>query len=128
MPPAARVADAHVCPMSEGPKPHVGGPVLPAGEPTVLIGFMPAARAGDKAVCIGPPDTISQGEPSVLIGSSEAARIGDPTVHGGKIVSGCFTVVIGSNNQVEALRLAAMDGSPFCEECERAAREAEGSA
>lgn len=124
MPPAARVADAHTCPAPS----HVGGPILPAGEPSVLIGFMPAARAGDTAVCAGPPDTIAQGEASVLIGNSEAARIGDPTAHGGKVVSGCFSVIIGSNNQVETLRLAAQDGAPFCEECERAAREAEGSA
>ena len=48
MPPAARVGDMHTCPMSDGPKPHVGGPILPPGAPTVLIGGMPAARVGER--------------------------------------------------------------------------------
>ena len=75
--------------------PHVGGPILPAGEPTVLIGFMPAARVGDMLVCVGPPDTIASGSGTVLIGNKLAARLGDPTSHGGKIVLGCPTVLIG---------------------------------
>ena len=88
----------HVCPKVEpGPVPHVGGPILPAGEPTVLIGFMPAARRGDMAVCVGPPDSILLGSPSVLIGHKEAARVGDPTEHGGMIVMGCPTVLIGAS-------------------------------
>ena len=95
MPPAARVTDMHVCPMSDGPKPHVGGPILPPGEPTVLIGMLPAARVTDICVCVGPPDMIVMGSTSVIIGGLPAARINDPTVHGGKIVMGCFTVMIG---------------------------------
>ncbi len=125
MPPAARVADLHVCPMTD-PKPHVGGPVLPPGQATVIIGYSPAARAGDKATCVGPVDTISAGEPSVIIGDKDAARQFDPTAHGGKVTTGCLTVIIGSNNQVETLRLAAMDGTPFCEECEKAAEQGNG--
>jgi uncharacterized Zn-binding protein involved in type VI secretion len=61
----------------------------------VLIGFMPAARVGDMAVCVGPPDTIVKGSMSVMIGGMPAARIGDQTTHGGVIVVGCFTVMIG---------------------------------
>jgi uncharacterized Zn-binding protein involved in type VI secretion len=96
MPPAARLSDMHVCPMVEpGPVPHVGGPILPPCEPTVLIGFMPAARVGDMAVCVGPPDTIAMGSATVLIGNKMAARIGDPTQHGGVIVSGFPQVMIG---------------------------------
>ena len=96
MPPAARISDMHVCPKVEpGPVPHVGGPILPPGEPTVLIGGTPAARVGDKAVCVGPPDTISQGSGTVQIGGKAAARLGDSTDHGGSIVLGCFTVIIG---------------------------------
>ncbi len=96
MPPAARVGDMHVCPMVDpGPKPHVGGPVLPAGCPTVLIGFMPAARVMDTCTCVGPPDAIARGSPTVLIGNMMAARIGDQTVHGGTITVGCPTVIIG---------------------------------
>ena len=96
MPPAARITDLHICPMVEpGPVPHVGGPILPAGEPTVLIGGLPAARVGDKAVCVGPPDTIIAGSGTVLIGGKPAARMGDSTAHGGVIILGCSTVIIG---------------------------------
>ncbi len=86
----------HVCPMIDpGPKPHVGGPILPPCEPTVLIGFLPAARIGDMATCVGPPDSIVAGSSSVMIGYKPAARIGDATAHGGVIVAGCPTVMIG---------------------------------
>lgn len=95
MPPAARVSDMHVCPMFDGPKPHVGGPILPPGCPTVLIGYLPAARVSDMATCVGPPDTIIMGSTSVIIGGMPAARLGDSTAHGGVIVMGCFTVMIG---------------------------------
>jgi uncharacterized Zn-binding protein involved in type VI secretion len=78
------------------PIPHVGGPILPPGCPTVLIGGMPAARVGDMATCVGPPDTIiPPGSPSVLIGGMPAARMGDMTAHGGSIVLGFPTVLIG---------------------------------
>lgn len=66
---AARLGDAHVCPMFDGPKPHVGGPVVPPCSPTVLIGGRPAARVGDMAICLGPPDSIALGDPTVLIGT-----------------------------------------------------------
>ena len=95
MPFAARLSDMHVCPMVTGLVPHVGGPVLPACCPTVEIGFLPAARIGDMATCVGPPDVIAQGSSSVFIGNMPAARIGDMTAHGGVIVVGCPTVVIG---------------------------------
>ncbi|XXX80123.1 PAAR domain-containing protein [Sorangium sp. So ce134] len=121
MPAAARISDMHTCPKVEpGPVPHVGGPVG-VGEATVLIGFMPAARVGDAAICVGPPDSIKEGEPTVLIGGKAAARIGDPTSHGGVVVAGCPTVNIGSSAQAEALRT----DKPFCEECEAKARERE---
>ena len=123
MPPAARVGDMHVCPKVEpGPVPHVGGPILPPGEPTVLIGFMPAAREGDMAVCVGPPDKIAKGSSSVLIGNKPAARLGDPMEHGGTIVVGFPTVLIGDAgsggggpSQGGALASAAAAGAPFCE-------------
>lgn len=92
---AARVSDMHVCPMVNGVVPHVGGPVLPAGCPTVLIGSLPAARVGDLCTCVGPPDAIVIGSATVLIGGMPAARMGDSTAHGGIIVIGCPTVLIG---------------------------------
>ena len=94
MMPAARISDMHVCPMVTGVVPHVGGPVC-KGEPTVIIGFMPAARLGDQCVCVGPPDMIAKGSATVKIGFMPAARMGDMTVHGGSIILGFPTVLIG---------------------------------
>ncbi|MEN0006797.1 MAG: PAAR domain-containing protein [Bacteroidota bacterium] len=93
--PAARVTDMHVCPMVTGVVPHVGGPILPPGAPTVLIGGLPAARVGDMATCTGPPDSIIMGSTTVLIEGMPAARLGDSTAHGGTIVAGEMTVLIG---------------------------------
>jgi|TARA_R110002096_G_scaffold117213_5_gene254039 uncharacterized Zn-binding protein involved in type VI secretion len=94
--PAARITDMHVCPMvNPGGAPHVGGPILPPGEATVLIGGMPAARVGDMATCAGPPDSIVAGSSTVFIGGMPAARMGDSTTHGGSIVAGMATVLIG---------------------------------
>lgn len=96
--PAARVSDPHVCPMvtpGTPPIPHVGGPILPPGCPTVLIAGLPAARATDMCTCVGPPDVVAKGSVTVLIGSLPAARMGDTTAHGGTIVIGAPTVLIG---------------------------------
>ncbi len=98
MPPAARVGDMHTCPMQTPgvpPIPHVGGPIMPPGAPTVLICGMPAATMGDMCVCVGPPDTIAKGSATVLIGGKPAARMGDTTAHGGSVVLGAPTVMIG---------------------------------
>ena len=97
MPFAARILDMHVCPMvtpGTPPIPHVGGPIL-KGCPTVLIGCIPAARVGDQAMCVGPPDVIAMGSFTVIIGGQFAARIGDMTAHGGNITVGLPTVNIG---------------------------------
>lgn len=122
MPPAARVGDMHTCPLATPgtpPIPHVGGPILPPGCPTVLIGMMPAARVGDMAMCVGPPDAIAMGSPTVLIGGMMAARMGDPTVHGGVVTVGFPTVQIGvvgmGGPQGGGLTSAAQTGAPFCE-------------
>src|SRR3982751_6770297 len=96
--PAARLTDMHVCPMvTPGlpPIPHVGGPITGPGCPTVLIGGMPAAVMGDMCVCVGPPDTIILGSVGVFIGGKPAARMGDSCAHGGTIVVGMPTVLIG---------------------------------
>jgi uncharacterized Zn-binding protein involved in type VI secretion len=92
---AARVSDMHVCPMVTGVVPHVGGPIMPPGCPTVLIGGLPAARVGDMVTCTGPPDSIVKGSATVLIGGMPAARMGDTTAHGGNIILGAPTVMIG---------------------------------
>lgn len=93
--PAAFVGCLHTCPMVDVLVPHVGGPILPPGVPTVLIGGMPAAVVGGLCTCVGPPDTILPGAPTVLLGGMPAARMGDPTAHGGVIVLGMPTVLIG---------------------------------
>lgn len=98
MPNAARLTDMHTCPMQTPglpPVPHVGGPIIGLGVPTVLIGKLPAAVMGDMATCVGPPDTIIKGSTTVMIGGKPAARMGDTTAHGGSIIMGCPTVIIG---------------------------------
>ncbi|SKB82891.1 Zn-binding Pro-Ala-Ala-Arg (PAAR) domain-containing protein, incolved in TypeVI secretion [Sphingobacterium nematocida] len=95
---AARITDLHLCPMvTPGipPIPHVGGPIIGPGIPTVLIGNLPAAVMGDTCVCTGPPDSIISGSKTVFIGGKPAARLGDPCAHGGSIVLGCVNVLIG---------------------------------
>lgn len=95
MPPAARLTDMHACPQVTVLVPHVGGPISGPCVPTVLIGNLPAATVTDMAVCVGPPDTIAKGSTSVLIGGLPAARMGDTCAHGGAIVVGLPTVLIG---------------------------------
>ena len=143
--PAARVTDLHVCPMFDGPKPHVGGPIIPPCEMTVITGGMPQARVSDKAICVGPIDVIVKGSATVLVGKLPAARMGDMTAHGGVITTGCFTVLIGDAGgggggggggaamseaaafgdpiaQAEAQIEAAKTGKPFCAQCAAAAK------
>ncbi|GAB59482.1 MULTISPECIES: PAAR domain-containing protein [Rheinheimera] len=98
MPPAARLTDMHQCPMQTPglpPIPHVGGPVVGPGVPTVLIEKLPAAVLGDNCVCVGPPDSIIKGSATVMIGGKPAARLGDNCAHGGTVVMGAATVMIG---------------------------------
>ena len=122
----------HVCPMvNPGPVPHVGGPILPACSLNVLTGNLPQARVTDKALCAGPPDTIVKGSTGVFVNNLPAARIGDMTAHGGVIVAGFPTVLIGETMggpagpgfgaaggaappaEKPCLKTAAKAGSPF---------------
>ncbi len=98
MPAAARITDMHECLMetpSIPPIPHVGGPIIGPGVPNVLIGGLPAAKMGDVCICVGPPDSVVKGSNTVLIGGFSAVRMGDGTAHGGAIVTGFPTVIIG---------------------------------
>ncbi len=92
--PASRIGDMHVCPLLTVLVPHIGGPVA-IGFPTVLTGMMPQARVGDMCVCVGPPDVIALGSFTVLVGGMPAARMGDLTAHGGTLILGYPTVLIG---------------------------------
>ncbi|GLC25021.1 PAAR domain-containing protein [Roseisolibacter agri] len=93
--PAARITDMHVCPMVTGVVPHVGGPIVQPGGPTTLISALPAATVTSMCVCVGPPDLIALGSFTVLVSSKPAARMGDMTAHGGAIVLGAPTVLVG---------------------------------
>lgn len=138
--PAARIGDMHTCPMVTGVVPHVGGPILPPCAPTVLTGGIPQARVSDMLTCVGPPDVIAMGSMTVLVGGLPAARMGDQTVHGGVIVLGLPTVLIGDVGggggggaisavlgaaasiakpaaQALANKAAAKARAPFCERC-----------
>ena len=132
--PSARITDMHTCPLiNPGPVPHVGGPLV-TGAVTVIVGKMPASRVTDTCICVGPPDTVAKGSSSVLIEGKPAARISDTTAHGGVIVSGFPTVLIGDkggggsggshsampglSRQANALLQAAREQTPFCEQCE----------
>ncbi len=138
--PAARLGDMHQCPAYSGKAAHSGGPITGPGCPTILIGGMPAAVMTDLCVCNGPPDTIVKGSTGVFFGGKPAARMGDQCAHGGKIVVGCPTVLIGDNaggmplailldmvkvvpqlSQQIAMKQAAETGAPFCEKCDVAA-------
>lgn len=100
--PAARVTDMHTCPMSDGPKPHVGGPILPPGNPLVLVGNMPSAVIGNMCTCVGPPDILAMGATTVLIGGRFAVRQTDMTAHGGVVVIGLPTVFIGGATSISS--------------------------
>lgn len=94
--PAARMLDMHICPAVTVLVPHVGGPIIGPCQPNVLIEFLPAARVTDMAVCVAPvPDVIVKGSATVLIGGLPAARLTDMTAHGGMIIQGAMTVLIG---------------------------------
>lgn len=98
MPPAARLTDFHECPMEDPapvPIPHVGGPIVGPGAPTVIIEGMPASVVGDMLICVGPPDAVVKGSTTVMIEGRPAARMGDETAHGGTILTGAPTVMIG---------------------------------
>jgi uncharacterized Zn-binding protein involved in type VI secretion len=96
MPPVARITDMHTCPMvNPGQVPHVGGPIIGPGAATVLMGGLPAALVGDSCVCVGPPDTIAKGSGTVMVTGKPVARMGDSTAHGGVIVAGLPTVMVG---------------------------------
>jgi uncharacterized Zn-binding protein involved in type VI secretion len=95
VPLAARLTDMHVCPMITGIVPHVGGPVMGPGAATVLTCYLPQAQATNMCLCVGPLDVIAMGSPTVLAGGLPAARMGDPTAHGGVIILGAPTVIIG---------------------------------
>ena len=92
---AARITDTHVCPAFTGPVPHVGGPIAVPGAPTVLVGGLPAAGIGSLCICVGPPDSIIKASATVTMGGKPAARMLDSCAHGGMVMLGCLTVMVG---------------------------------
>ena len=123
MHPAARLGDNHTCPMlNPDESPHTGGPIS-EGEGSVLVGYMPAARLGDQATCLGPTDAISTGTGSILISYMPAAALGDQTVHGGFIAQGENTVLLGDSaagaggSTGATMRAARKEARPLCDVC-----------
>ena len=110
--PVARLGDMHTCPMIEGPKPHVGGPVASSGAPTVFAENMPIAVVGDSVTCNGALDTILIGSSTVFACNKPVARMGDSTVHGGVIVAGAPLVLVGDPGSPPTM------DKPFCEICQ----------
>ena len=110
--PAARAGDPHTCPKVEHLKAHDGGPIM-EGSANVFICGLPAARVGDRVQCHGSIDIIAEGDPGVFINGQPAARMGDKTEHGGLIVGGCESVLIGTSKQGRCAQQAAKAGSPF---------------
>ncbi|QEW05727.1 RHS repeat-associated core domain-containing protein [Nitrincola iocasae] len=114
--PSARLGDNHSCPAVTGKTPHVGGPIS-SGSSDVFIGNQPAGRVGDSLVCNGPPDTLVSGSATVFINGRPAARMTDSTAHGGVIIGGLGSVLIGdgaaaSSGEGEADQIAPC--SPNC--------------
>jgi uncharacterized Zn-binding protein involved in type VI secretion len=105
--PAARISDMEACPS--------GGGAIMTGEVTVLIEGLPAARVGDSIACSGGPITIESGAPKVVIGGSNAARMTDSSCHGGKIVKGAATVLIGNGGggRSSTMQSAHSNAAPF---------------
>ena len=94
--PVSTITHMHVCPMvNPGPVPHVGGPIIGPGGVTVLVAGLPVALVGDSCVCTGPPDTIAMGSGTVMACGKPVARLGDSTAHGGSIVVGIPTILVG---------------------------------
>ncbi len=99
---AAIVTSNHICPMTTGGTPHVGGPILGPGAAGVTIDGQPAAIVGDICTCCGPPDSVVQGAEGVLINGVPLAVQGSLTAHGGQIVEGSPGVIVGAASNTES--------------------------
>lgn len=104
---AATIGSMHVCPLTTGTVPHVGGPISGPGVPTVLIDGQPAAVVGDMCVCCGPPDAILQGAAGVLIDGKPLALMGSMTAHAGQVTQGIPTVTVGPADPPSAAKSIA---------------------
>lgn len=91
--PVAVVGSPHLCPRIEPgtpPRPHIGGPVISAGQSIVKINGIKVAVEGGKCLCTGKPgpDKHKTGSSKVKINGKGVMRVGDKTAHGGRIVMG----------------------------------------
>lgn len=109
MKPIATVGSMHTCPMCTGTTPHVGGPIIGPGIPTVLVNNKPVAVVGDQCACSGPPDVIAQGASNVFIGGKPVASVGDMTAHGGMITEGSPNVFIGTGTAKASKTITPLD-------------------
>ncbi len=103
--PVATIGSMHVCPMSDGPKPHVGGPIIGPGAPNVMINGKSVALLGDMCTCMSAPDVIAMGSPSVFVNGVPVVCQGDLTAHGGVIVQGEPNVIIGTATPLPPVKI-----------------------
>lgn len=124
--PAARIGDKHTCPMVEAGKPHVGGPIVGPGAPTVFAQNMPVSVKGDSVTCSGAPDTVLVASTTVFACDKNVARMGDNTAHGGVIVGGAPLVLVGDPGSPPEVSRLEQANEPFCEICEKEEASSEG--
>lgn len=82
------------------PLPSIGA-LVGSGSVTVLIGGMPAARAGDIGISVtcgslAPPFEVFTGSSNVFIGGARAARVLDITKHCNPTSMGPFAIAMGA--------------------------------
>lgn len=95
--PIATIGSLHICPLYDGPKPHVGGPVVVSGAPGVLVNGKAIALMGDMCTCASAPDMIAQGSSGVTVNGIPVATVNCLTAHGGIIAQGEIGVIITSS-------------------------------
>lgn len=120
--PAARVSDPTTCPL------HGTNPIA-SGSPDVFFDGLAAARVGDTCSC---GQALSGGFPStVFINGRNAMTLDGTTDHGGVVIGGSGTVIIGNTHTpapfipplpiighglVDFTAISAVDGEPIAQQ------------
>ena len=99
------------------PLPSIGA-LLGSGAVTVLIGGMPAARAGDIGISVtcgslAPPFEVFTGSSNVFIGGARAARVLDITKHCNPTSMGPFAIAMGAAGVVAGAAGALASNDAF---------------
>jgi uncharacterized Zn-binding protein involved in type VI secretion len=94
MPPISLKGHHHTCPASCGSKAHEGGPIT-GGHDIVKVNGIPVALVGDACACSCATDTITSGAALFTVNGIQVAINGSATAHGGVVVAGDGSVMIG---------------------------------